>query len=457
MRKTHILMLLLAVALAAATACDILNPPAAPTAANNAPVNTVANSSPAPSPAASPAASPSEEIRAAFPVTMPLLNAMFADDEFITEAKNTVGLTDEEIKKVRDAIGARIDELGGVTDDDERSTRASVDETRTTIEGLIGAEKTNKLVDLVTKRWSGDSQMIDPAQANSIPTDTRVVVNAPAYRMDLFKEGKLVKTYKIGIGYPEFPLPQGMRKADQIIFNPTWTPPDEPWVKGKIKAGETVKAGDKLNPLGPLKIPIGLPSLIHGGKQPARMGTFASHGCVGLTDPMVQDFAMQLSSLAGKEMTLADVKAYQKDKTKTEVVKLGQTIPVELRYNTIVVEDGKVTIYRDVYERGTNTEDNLAKVLQANGVSMDSLPEATQKKLKDAVDQMAIGPSGKPVDISNANTNSNSNAASNSKSGSASNTNSGKVTRALKGKKEIVIQVPELKGKGYPSPVGMGK
>src|SRR6476659_6354275 len=55
---------------------------------------------------------------------------------------------------------------------------------------------------------------------NAVPQDTRIVVNVPAFRMDLFRDGTLVKTYKIGIGYPEFPLPRGFRKAEMIIFNP---------------------------------------------------------------------------------------------------------------------------------------------------------------------------------------------------------------------------------------------
>ena len=45
---------------------------------------------------------------------------------------------------------------------------------------------------------------------NAVPTDTRIVINAPAYRMDIFRDGKLEKSYKVGIGYPEFPLPRGM-------------------------------------------------------------------------------------------------------------------------------------------------------------------------------------------------------------------------------------------------------
>ena len=121
-------------------------------------------------------------------------------------------------------------------------------------------------------------------KVNEVPTDTRVIVNAPAYRMDVFDAGRLVKSYKIAIGYPEFPLPTGERKARTIIFNPTWTPPDEPWVAKmkNVTAGKTVEAGSRLNPLGPIKIPIGGPSLIHGGKPPAKLGKFGSHGCVGL-------------------------------------------------------------------------------------------------------------------------------------------------------------------------------
>ena len=42
-------------------------------------------------------------------------------------------------------------------------------------------------------------------------------------------------------------------------------------------AGQKVAAGSRLNPLGPVKIPIGSPSLIHGGKTPAKLGGFASH------------------------------------------------------------------------------------------------------------------------------------------------------------------------------------
>src|SRR6266404_6697832 len=225
---------------------------------------------------------------------------------------------------------------------------------------------------------------------NAVPTDTRIVVNIPAFRMDVFANGSLVKSYKIGIGYPQFPLPQGLRKAETIIFNPTWTPPDSPWVNTmNVTPGEVIGAGSKQNPLGPIKIPIGSPSLIHGGKPLAKIGTFASHGCVGMTNAQVKDFAKLLALASHTDLTEETMSEYLKTRTKTRTVKLGQLVPVELRYETIVFEDGKLHIYRDVYDQNTNTEDILRAVFVANGASFDSLREQEKVQVLEALNVMS--------------------------------------------------------------------
>ena len=378
----------------------------------------------------------------ALPVTMPLIDAMFADEEFAKDAK-AIGLSEEELTKLRDAARNEVLQMdGGPGGDSERSTRSTVEKTRKKIEEIIGQQKADQFLELVRKRWVGEGSDLEIAGPNSVPKDTRIVVNSPAYRMDLFKDGQLVKTYKIGIGYPEFPLPTGLRRAAEIIFNPVWTPPDEPWVKGKYRPYEKVEAGSKLNPLGILKIPIGSPSLIHGGKDPSRLGTFASHGCVGLTNAMVQDVALQLAQLSGTALTSGDIKKFEKTTTATKNVKLTEPVPVELRYETIVVEDGKLHIYRDVYERGTNTEEDLKRVLAAFDVAFDRLSDADKAALRNAIAQMAVDAQGKTIPESG-----NSNATNSSKA------KAGKVTRNIKGKKEVVIELAELKGKGYPAPV----
>src|SRR5258708_8418332 len=156
-----------------------------------------------------------------------------------------------------------------------------------------------------------------------------------------------------------------------------------------VSAGEKVEAGSKLNPLGPVKIPIGGPSLIHGGKRPSKIGTFGSHGCVGLTTPQVHDFAKLLAQLGGARLTDSDISAFERNKTETKEVKLTNAIPVELRYETIVVEDGKLHIYRDVYDQDGNTEENLRAVLEANGVRLEDLSEEERTQLLDALAQMS--------------------------------------------------------------------
>jgi lipoprotein-anchoring transpeptidase ErfK/SrfK len=369
---------------------------------------------------------------------MPVIDAMFAEETFAEEAKKSITLTDDELEKVKSAARNSVLQLNGdPAADESRSTRSSTESTKRELEELIGKPKAADLIAFVQNRWAGSANEKLVAAPNSVPTDTRIVVNAPAYRMDIFKDGKLTKTYKVGIGYPEFPLPAGLRQAKEIVFNPSWTPPDEPWVKGKFAPGKKVEAGSKLNPLGPIKIPIGLPSLIHGGKNPSRIGTFASHGCVGLTDSMIQDFALELSAMGGTPMSASDIKEHLKEKDKTQNVKLATPVPVELRYETIVVEDGKVHIYRDVYELGTNTEENLRGVLTAFGVAFDDLSETDRSKLITAISKMAVDAKGNAVDGVSGN----------------SNQKSGKVTTTIKGEKEVVVDIPVLKGKGYPAPV----
>ncbi len=416
-----------------------------------------------PSPSSTPTASPGSQAANAdigLPVTMAVLDAFFASDEaFAKDLSTRLGLNDDQIEKLRTAAREETSKLRETTEDDYTgSTEAARELARKRITEIVGETKAPQFFTLVRERWQSGPPDADskpgenpttaslPTTPNTVPTDTRVVVNSPAYRMDVFENGQLVKSYKVGIGYPEFPLPTGVRKAKAIIFNPTWTPPDEPWVESpssKVKVGQKVAAGSKLNPLGVLKIPIGLPSLIHGGKSAAKLGTFASHGCVGLTDALAQDFAKILARIGGAELSDSDIAQYKRNRTETKQLTLNTAVPVELRYETIVAEDGKLHIYRDVYDRDTNTEANLRAVLEANGVRLEDLTEEERTALLEALEQMSRDARGKA-----------SPSPSPSPAASPKRT-SGKVTQAFKGKKEIVIEIAALKGKGYPSMSGV--
>ncbi len=452
------------------TACLTVSGCAADTT-NQANKNTVA--SPVPSAIAS--SSPAEERAAnAEPLTLPVLDAFFSDESFAGSLQTRLQLTDEQVTKLKELAHSETaklnEENAGKGDGESSNARLLAAEK---VSALIGAEKTRQLAMLIGERWRGatDEANQNAAQPtnpnasdqigitpNSVPTDSRIVVNAPAYRMDVFENGRLIKSYKIGIGYPQFPLPTGLREARVIIFNPTWTPPDEPWVAKmkNVSVGQKVEAGSKLNPLGPIKIPIGGPSLIHGGKSPAKLGTFASHGCVGLTTSQVQDFAKLLAQLGGAHLSDTELTDYYRDKTKTKQIKLEQPVPIELRYETIVVEDGKLHIYRDVYDQETNTEANLRAVLEANGVRLADLTEGERTQVFAALAQMSGKSAAGAVRPTTLSKESPPPVASPGSSRSSVETKANsekKSTSVVQNQKEVVIEIAALKAKGYPSPV----
>lgn len=433
---------------------------------------TNSNSS-SPSPSVSPSPTGTERSAVDVPVTLPVLDALLSDEAFRAQVKSQVALSDSEISQVQKIAADEVTKLRQANAEDQTgSAEESRQHAAEAIRGAVGEEKAKQLFALAQEYWvkgneaptaDNSADATKTAGLNAIPKDTRVVVNIPAYRMDVFREGELVKSYKIGIGYPEFPLPTGMRKAQSIIFNPTWTPPDEPWVAKmkNISVGEKVEAGSKLNPLGPIKIPIGLPSLIHGGKSVAKLGTFASHGCVGLTTPQVQDFAKLLAQTSGTELSDTLIQSHLKDKTQTKVVKLGHAVPVELRYETIVAEDGKLHIYKDVYDQNSNTEENLRAVLQANGVRMEDLSEAERTQVLSALNAMSGHPQTEPAAKSPAMVPSSASAASPSIGKPEKKVAVAKAKPIAKNQKEVVIEIAALKGKGYPVTVnfdtGAGK
>jgi hypothetical protein len=96
---------------------------------------------------------------------------------------------------------------------------------------------------------------------------------------------------------------------------------------------------------------------------------------------------MHLMQAANGDVSDKEISQYLEDKTETKTVKLEKVIPVELRYETIVLEDGKLHIYKDVYARDTNTEDNLRRVLEANGARLEDLSEDQRRQALQAIEK----------------------------------------------------------------------
>ena len=103
-----------------------------------------------------------------------------------------------------------------------------------------------------------------------------IVVNRGNRVLSLYRETKLVKTFRIAVGTPSHPTPRGLFSIVQKQRNPTWIPPNSPWAAGlgSIPPGPG-------NPLGTRWMGTSASAVgIHGTHADGTIGTAASHGCI---------------------------------------------------------------------------------------------------------------------------------------------------------------------------------
>lgn len=212
--------------------------------------------------------------------------------------------------------------------------------------------------------------------------DIRITLNVPSFRLTLWQNGREVKSYFVGVGMKNYPIYIGDRKASEVIWNPTWIPPDSDWVSGRkgVLAGEVITATDPRNPLGKLKIPLGDSYLIHQAAHPSDLGNLVSHGCVRMLRSDLYDLAEKI--IATRDTGIAPSRIETaKLNSKTLTVPLNEAVPVDFNYDTIVVEGRVLHIYPDVYERGTNTPAQLIEELKAERVETSRLDESTMQQM----------------------------------------------------------------------------
>ena len=217
--------------------------------------------------------------------------------------------------------------------------------------------------------------------------DIRITVNVPAFRLTLWQNGKEVKTYEIGVGMKKYPIVIGQRRITQIIWNPEWVPPDSEWVNeshSDVEPGEHIEAGDKRNPLGKIKIPLGDGFLMHQAAKPTDLGHLVSHGCIRIVKDDINDIATKIVTARGVNITPQQIE-HAMNSTDRLVAPLKPPITIDIDYDTLVVEGGVLHIYPDVYDRGTSTVENLRAELQSVGVDTSRLDDQTLKQMLDRV------------------------------------------------------------------------
>ena len=171
-----------------------------------------------------------------------------------------------------------------------------------------------------------------------------------------------------------------------------------------------------------------------------------------MTNDQVKDFAKVLADASGTELLTETMARYLKRPSRTQAVKLAQIVPVELRYETIVVEDGKLRIYRDVYGQKTNTEENLRAVLDAHGISFDGMSEPEKTQVLEVLNIVSRNPKKQPTPAPAAVANQ---TREEKAVAAAARKAEAERVKKLRRQKEFVIDIASLAGKGYPAAVNL--
>jgi lipoprotein-anchoring transpeptidase ErfK/SrfK len=119
---------------------------------------------------------------------------------------------------------------------------------------------------------------------------TTLVVNREAFKLTVFQDLKLVKSYSVAIGAVGLDTPAGLYHIQNKAVDPAWTKPYSSWVP-KDQQGTVVPGGSPQNPLKARWLGIFNGAGIHG-VDPSEYGTIghaASHGCVRMRIADVED------------------------------------------------------------------------------------------------------------------------------------------------------------------------
>lgn len=112
-----------------------------------------------------------------------------------------------------------------------------------------------------------------------------IVVERGAFRLSLYKNLKLAKTYKIAVGKVGLETPAGLYHIQNKAVNAAWSVPNSDWA-GSL-AGQVIPGGAPNNPLKARWMGIYDGAGIHGTDQVGSLGTAASHGCIRMAIPDV--------------------------------------------------------------------------------------------------------------------------------------------------------------------------
>jgi lipoprotein-anchoring transpeptidase ErfK/SrfK len=156
----------------------------------------------------------------------------------------------------------------------------------------------NRLTEEINRAvLNADADHTITAEAHSVKpsvTGSEVASEYPSYltldratfTLRLWEHLKLAKTYTVAVGMEGLETPEGLYHIQEKEENPVWRVPESAWA-GSL-AGETIPPGPE-NPIKARWMGIFEGAGIHGTEETYSLGHAASHGCVRMAIPDVEE------------------------------------------------------------------------------------------------------------------------------------------------------------------------
>jgi lipoprotein-anchoring transpeptidase ErfK/SrfK len=112
-----------------------------------------------------------------------------------------------------------------------------------------------------------------------------------SFTLRLWKNLKLAETYTVAVGMEGLETPEGIYEIQEKEENPTWHVPESSWA-GDL-AGQSIPPGPS-NPIKARWMGIYEGAGIHGTEEIESLGSAASHGCVRMSIPDVEELYDQV-------------------------------------------------------------------------------------------------------------------------------------------------------------------
>ncbi len=206
----------------------------------------------------------------------------------------------------------------------------------------------------------------------------RIDLNIPTSRLVVYEGDRVLHSYPVSVGKPSHGTPDGSFSITHADWNPDWRPPQREWARGR----EYTPPGLN-NPMGRVKLFFMPLYFIHGTPERESIGTPASHGCVRMLNTDVVALSRLLHRHAAPHVSSAEIDRILANPRQTRRVNFREEVPVVIRYEPVVVDNGRIHVYPDIYNRRAIHVEGVYQALMTAGYDVASLDMAAVRAFVD--------------------------------------------------------------------------